>query len=76
VRQVGFSKELDDMAAGNERAVDALVGALCAGGDASSVRERLTDYHEAGVDSVIVYPVPFGDDPAASILHTIRAVSL
>jgi alkanesulfonate monooxygenase SsuD/methylene tetrahydromethanopterin reductase-like flavin-dependent oxidoreductase (luciferase family) len=74
VRQVGFAQELDEMAAGNERAVDSLVDILCAGGDARSVRDRLDDYREAGVDSVIVYPVPFGDDPAASILHTIRTV--
>lgn len=74
VRQVGFARELEDMSAGNEHAVDALVRGLCAGGDATSVRRRLDDYREAGVDSVIVYPVPFGDDPAASILHTIRSV--
>ena len=61
------------MAAGNERAVDTLVDGLCAGGDGPAVRKRLADYREAGVDSVIVYPVPFGEDPAASILHTIRA---
>jgi probable F420-dependent oxidoreductase len=76
VRQVGFARELDEMAAGDERAVDSLVDILCAGGDASSVCNRLGDYREAGVDSVIVYPVPFGDDPATSILHTIRNVAL
>jgi hypothetical protein len=62
------------MAAGDDRAVDTLVDVLCADGDASAVRQKLTRYRESGVDSVIVYPVPFGDDPAASILHTIRAV--
>ena len=75
VRQVGFAKELDDMAAGNERGVDALVGALCACGDADSIRAKLTAYREAGVDSVIVYPVPYGDDPASSILHTLRTLA-
>ena len=73
VRQIGFAKDLDDMASGNERTIDVLVDALCADGGASSVRARLADYREAGVDSVIVYPVPFGEDPAGSILHTIRA---
>jgi alkanesulfonate monooxygenase SsuD/methylene tetrahydromethanopterin reductase-like flavin-dependent oxidoreductase (luciferase family) len=73
LRQVGYAKDLDDMAAGKERAVDDLVDVLCAGGDASTVRKRLKDYRDAGVDSVIVYPVPFGEDPASSILHTIRA---
>jgi alkanesulfonate monooxygenase SsuD/methylene tetrahydromethanopterin reductase-like flavin-dependent oxidoreductase (luciferase family) len=73
VRQVGFAKELDDMAKGSERAVDGLVDALCAGGDAATVRKKLQIYRDAGVDSVIVYPVPFGDDPAATILHTLRS---
>jgi probable F420-dependent oxidoreductase len=72
VRQVGFAKQLDDMASGDEGAVDELVDVLCAGGDASTVRKRIKDYRDAGVDSVIVYPVPFGDDPASTILHTIR----
>jgi probable F420-dependent oxidoreductase len=75
VRQVGYAKELDDMASGNERAVDSLVDTLCAGGDTASVRRKLADYREAGVDSVIVYPVPFGDDPAGSVLHTIRSAT-
>lgn len=75
VRQVGFAKELDDMAHGSEHAVDELVDALCAGGDDAAVQRRLNDYREAGVDSVIVYPVGFGDDPAASILHTIRSAA-
>lgn len=73
LRQVGYAKELDDMASGDERAVDALVDVLCAGGDASTVRRRVKDYHDAGVDSVVVYPVPFGDTPAETILHTIRS---
>lgn len=75
VRQVGFSRELDDMAAGRERAVDSLVDALCAWGDAARSREMIDAYLGTGLDSVIVYPVPFGDDPAESILHTIRALA-
>lgn len=75
VRQVGFGKELDDMSAGRERAIDTLVDALCAMGDAGRIRSKLGAYREAGADSVIVYPVPYGDDPAASILHTLRTVA-
>jgi alkanesulfonate monooxygenase SsuD/methylene tetrahydromethanopterin reductase-like flavin-dependent oxidoreductase (luciferase family) len=75
VRQVGFGKELDDMAAGREKAIDALVDALCAWGDASKARKTIGGYLDAGVDSVIVYPVPFGDDPATAVLRTIRALS-
>ncbi len=75
VRQVGFGRELDDMAAGRERAIDELVDALCAWGDVTKTRETINGYLDAGVDSVIVYPVPFGDDPATSVLRTIRALS-
>lgn len=72
VRQIGFGKELDAMATGAERAVDALADALCARGTAAQVQMKLRGYTDAGADSVIVYPVPFGDDPAASVLHTLR----
>lgn len=75
VRQVGYAKELDGMAAGSETAIDGLVDALCAWGDASQARRTIDEYLSAGVDAVIVYPVPFGDDPASSVLHTIRALS-
>ena len=74
VRRVGFGKDLDDMAAGREPAVDALVAALCATGDAHAIRDKLTAYRDAGLDTVVVYPVPYGDDPAESILRTVRAV--
>jgi alkanesulfonate monooxygenase SsuD/methylene tetrahydromethanopterin reductase-like flavin-dependent oxidoreductase (luciferase family) len=74
VRQVGFGRELDEMAEGRERAVDALVDALCALGEPAKVRERIEGFVRAGVDSVVVYPVPYGDDPSASILRTIRAL--
>lgn len=72
VRQVGYGSHLDQMAAGKEGAIDALADALCVRGEKATVRERLERYADAGVDSVIVYPVPFGDDPAASVLHTLR----
>jgi alkanesulfonate monooxygenase SsuD/methylene tetrahydromethanopterin reductase-like flavin-dependent oxidoreductase (luciferase family) len=73
---VGFGRELDDMAHGHERAVDTLVDALCAFGEPAKVRDRIEGYARAGVDSVVVYPVPYGDDPSASILRTIRALSV
>lgn len=75
VRQVGFGRELDDMAAGRDRALDVLVDALCAWGSPEKVGETIDVYRRAGIDSVVVYPVPFGDDPAASILRTVRALS-
>ena len=73
VRKVGFGRELDAMAGGHEKAVDVLVDALCAWGDQSTVHTKLAAYAEAGLDQVVVYPVPFGDDPAESVLQTIRA---
>jgi 5,10-methylenetetrahydromethanopterin reductase len=72
VRRVGYGRELDAMASGGEKAVDTLVDALCATGDRDTVRKTLDSYRDAGLDSVIVYPVPYGDDPAASVLETIR----
>ncbi|MGH2759396.1 MAG: LLM class flavin-dependent oxidoreductase [Actinomycetota bacterium] len=75
VRQVGLGRELDEMAAGRERAVDELVDALCAWGDPATTRKTIDGYLGAGLDAVIVYPVPFGDDPAESVLRTIRALS-
>jgi len=73
VRKVGYGRELDAMASGHEKAVDTLVDALCAWGDRAAVIRKLDAYREAGLDQVIVYPVPFGDDPAESVLRTIRA---
>jgi probable F420-dependent oxidoreductase len=72
VRQIGYAKELDAMAGGGEHAIDVLADALCVRGDSTTARAQLKAYAETGVDSVIVYPVPFGDDPAESVLHTLR----
>jgi alkanesulfonate monooxygenase SsuD/methylene tetrahydromethanopterin reductase-like flavin-dependent oxidoreductase (luciferase family) len=75
VRKIGFGRELDDLAAGHERALDTLVDALCAWGSADAVRSKLEGYQRAGLDSVVVYPVAYGDEPAESILGTIRALA-
>jgi probable F420-dependent oxidoreductase len=72
VRKVGLGRELDAMANGHEKAVDELVNAMCAWGDRIAVEKKLGEYRDAGLDQVIVYPVPFGDDPASSVLQTIR----
>jgi alkanesulfonate monooxygenase SsuD/methylene tetrahydromethanopterin reductase-like flavin-dependent oxidoreductase (luciferase family) len=72
VRKVGYGRELDAMANGHEKSVDALVDGLCAWGDQATVAQKLGAFREAGVDQVVVYPVPFGDDPAESVLRTIR----
>jgi alkanesulfonate monooxygenase SsuD/methylene tetrahydromethanopterin reductase-like flavin-dependent oxidoreductase (luciferase family) len=72
VRRAGYGKELDAIASGGEHAIDTLVDALCAVGDRESVAKKLTTYQNAGLDSVIVYPVPYGDVPAETVLETIR----
>lgn len=75
LRQVGLGPAVDKLADGNERALDALVDSLCAVGPEAEVRDRLDGFTKAGLDSVVVYPVPYGDDPAGSILRTIRALA-
>jgi probable F420-dependent oxidoreductase len=72
VRKCGLGRELDAMANGHEKAVDELVDRLCAWGDRITVEKKLGEYRDAGLDQVVVYPVPFGDDPAESVLQTIR----
>ena len=59
----------------DEGALDDLTSSLCLWGPAETVRDRLRAYEKAGVDELVIYPVAFGDDPAASVLHTIRALA-
>ena len=75
-RKAGLGREVDAMSSGNEHATAELVDALCAWGDSASVASKLGEFREAGLDEVVVYPVPFGDDPAGSVLQTIRSVKL
>ena len=75
LRTLGYGKDLEAMASGGERAVDGLSRALCAVGDPATVRAKLEAYTQAGVDSVVVYPVAFGDDSAGNVLRTIRALA-
>lgn len=73
VRTVGYGKELDEMTAGREKAIDSLVDALCAFGDAAQAKAKLDTYRAAGLDGVVVYPVGYGEDAASSVLRTLRA---
>lgn len=75
LRKVGFGRDLDDLQAGRERALDGLTDALCAWGDADTVKKKVEGFARTGLDEVVVYPVPYGDEPAESILTTIRALS-
>ena len=73
VRRVGYGTEIEAISSGGEKAIDLLVDALCVLGDRDRAREQLRTYADAGLDSVIVYPVPYSDDPAESVLETMRA---
>lgn len=75
LRSVGLGRAIDDLAAGRERALDEICDALCAWGTADEVSAKLARFREAGIDSLCVYPVAFGDEPAESVLTTIRALA-
>jgi alkanesulfonate monooxygenase SsuD/methylene tetrahydromethanopterin reductase-like flavin-dependent oxidoreductase (luciferase family) len=74
LRKTGLGHQLDRLNDGHDRALDPLVEALCACGTPETVRDRLDEFQKAGLDTVVIYPVPYGDDPAASILRTLRAI--
>lgn len=57
------------------RAPADLARALCLAGDAGAARAALGRFAEAGADLPVVYPVPAGADPAASIATTLRALA-
>lgn len=75
IRQMGLGEALDRMSSGDEAALDELVDALCAVGEADEVRDRLRTYEKTGVDEVVAYPVPFGEDQVTSMLATLRALN-
>ncbi len=75
LRNAGLSELVDRVHAGDESALDALVRALCLCGTRDEVRAQLEEFAAAGMDEVVVYPLPFGDEPAESVLHTLRSVS-
>lgn len=75
LRQAGFGDELDALGSGHEKPLDTLVDATCAWGSPEKVAEKLGEFQRAGLDGVVIYPVPFGEEPVESILHTIRTVS-
>jgi probable F420-dependent oxidoreductase len=75
LRSVGLGRAIEDLGAGRERALDELCEALCACGTSEEVSVKLDRFREAGVDSLVIYPVPYGDDPPATVLHTLRALA-
>lgn len=75
LRQAGLGDAIDAIAAGDERALDTIVDATCLVGDRDVIRKGLHGYEQAGLDMPIVYPVPYGDDPAESVLHTLRTAA-
>ena len=41
---------------------------------ASVLVKHVDEIAAAGVDEVVVYPVPYGDEPAETVLHTVRVL--
>ena len=52
-----------------------LAAAVCLSGEPASAAARLRAFADAGADLPVVYPVPAGADPAASIGTTLRALA-
>jgi probable F420-dependent oxidoreductase len=81
-RRAGFGDEVDAVRAlhaerdreGALGAVsDRMVDAIDIVGDAATVRAGITDYVEAGVDSPIVMPLPWGADRRQIVADTLEA---
>ncbi|HVE91038.1 MAG TPA: LLM class flavin-dependent oxidoreductase [Actinomycetota bacterium] len=75
MRSAGLGDAVDRLGSGDDSGLGKLVDSLCCWGDADIVRSDLTRFEESGLDATILYPVPFGDDPAQSILRTLRALA-
>lgn len=73
LRTVGFARELDELSGG--RSLDTLTEALCAFGTKDDVAKKISAFGDAGLDSVVVYPVPYGDNPADAAAATIGALA-
>lgn len=58
----------------NDNGLQRLVDALCICGDAKTVRARVDALRTADLEEIVVYPVVYGEEPAETILRTIRAV--
>jgi 5,10-methylenetetrahydromethanopterin reductase len=57
-----------------EPSPETMARALCVWGDRDPALERLTAWHEAGADLVVVYPVP-AQEAASSLMGTIMAAA-
>lgn len=83
-RRGGFGEEVDALREA-ERAGDrdaaraaitrAMADAIDPVGDAATARAFVADYHRAGVDDVVVMPLPWGDDRVATVHATIEALA-
>lgn len=69
---MGLGKEAEAASAGE--VPDALVEAVCIRGGRGEALARIGDYHEAGADLVVVYPVP-ALDAVSSITGSILAAA-
>ena len=53
----------------------ALIQAVTLLGSPASARSRLSAYRDAGLDLAVIYPVPAGPDPLASVRTTLMALA-
>jgi alkanesulfonate monooxygenase SsuD/methylene tetrahydromethanopterin reductase-like flavin-dependent oxidoreductase (luciferase family) len=52
-----------------------LVRAFCLLGDPEAARARVREFHAAGADLPVIYPVATGQDHAASVVATLEALA-
>jgi alkanesulfonate monooxygenase SsuD/methylene tetrahydromethanopterin reductase-like flavin-dependent oxidoreductase (luciferase family) len=73
IRASGFSAEADkaEHGVGGEALSDRLLDAICLLGPVSRCRERLAEYHDAGLDLPILWPA-IGIDSAREVIATFR----
>lgn len=83
-RRAGFAEEMDALAEAHARGdrdaavaaiSDRMVDAIDICGDAATVAGAVDEYRAAGVESVVVMPLPWGDDRLATVVDTLEAVA-
>lgn len=82
--RAGFEDEIAALraahAAGDREAAiaavsDRMVGAIDICGDAAHVATAVQEYRDAGVESPVIMPMPWGEDRVATVEATIDAVT-
>lgn len=77
---LGFSRQAAAAARAHEQGRPAdvpedLVRAFCLLGDPEAARARVREFHAAGADLPVIYPVATGEDHSASVVATLEALA-